>query len=147
MFHKHGTAIRSLVRRVRTRITLSDRGWSAANAQVSALMVSNSTAASPAQRRPEWGVRDAPGMGKHPGPRWRQARRCRVGGGIHHRQGRSRPGVVLDVLLELGRELWGEGAPGLADRVHEVGRGRFFRLGPCRRARPRRRLVYREVTK
>src|SRR5262249_58913570 len=27
-------------------------------------------------------------MGKHPGPRRRQARRCRVGGGIHHRQGR-----------------------------------------------------------
>jgi hypothetical protein len=34
--------------------------------------------------------------------------------------------VVLDVLFELGDEFRGEGAPGLADGVHDVGRGRFF---------------------
>lgn len=39
---------------------------------------------------------------------------------------RSYPGVVLDVLLELGDELGGEGAPRLADGLQDVARGHLL---------------------
>ena len=39
---------------------------------------------------------------------------------------RSYPGVVLDVLLELGDELGGEGTPRLADGVQDVARGHLL---------------------
>ena len=38
----------------------------------------------------------------------------------------SHPGVVQDVLLELGHEFRGQGAPGLADGVQDVTRGHLL---------------------
>jgi len=52
--------------------------------------------------------------------------RCRAGTKEPY-QRRSYPGVILDVLLELGHQLGGEGSPGLADSMHDIGRGGFFR--------------------
>ena len=39
---------------------------------------------------------------------------------------RSHPGIVLDLLLELGDELGGEGTPRLADGVQDVARGHLL---------------------
>jgi hypothetical protein len=68
----------------------------------------------------------APGMGMYPAGGGGRLGDAGPGGGMGLRRRRLHPGVVLDVLLELGHEFRGEGAPGLADAVHDVGRGRFF---------------------